>query len=83
MNSNLKKIALSLMSLLFLGIGMSIAQEKNVPLDPEVRYGKLENGMTYYIKHNEKPIERAEFYLINDVGAILETDAQNGLAHFC
>ena len=57
--------------------------EKNVPLDPEVRSGKLENGLTYYIKHNEKTENRAEFYLFNNVGAILETDAQNGLAHFC
>jgi zinc protease len=64
----------------------TIAQEqfkKPVPLDPEVRYGKLENGLTYYIKHNEKTEKRAEFYLANNVGAILETDAQNGLAHFC
>ena len=57
--------------------------KKPVPFDPEVRYGKLENGLTYYIKHNEKTEKRAEFYLSNNVGAILETDAQNGLAHFC
>lgn len=56
---------------------------KSVPLDPEVRYGKLENGLTYYIKHNEKTEKRAEFYLANNVGAILETDSQDGLAHFC
>jgi len=56
--------------------------KQSVPLDPTVRYGKLENGLTYYIKHNQKPENRAEFHLVNNVGAILETDAQNGLAHF-
>ncbi len=53
-----------------------------VPIDPKVRYGQLENGMTYYIRHNEKPKERAEFYIAQNVGAILENDDQNGLAHF-
>lgn len=51
-------------------------------LDSTIRYGKLENGLTYYIKHNKKPQERAEFYIAQKVGAILEEDSQNGLAHF-
>jgi zinc protease len=38
--------------------------------------------MTYYIKHNEEPKERASFYIIQNVGAVLEEDHQNGLAHF-
>lgn len=50
--------------------------------DPNVRYGKLENGLTYYIMHNDKPAQRAEFYLVTNVGAIQETKAQDGLAHF-
>lgn len=53
-----------------------------VPIDPKVRYGKLENGLTYYIRHNEQPKQRAEFYIAQNVGAILENDDQNGLAHF-
>jgi zinc protease len=53
-----------------------------VPLEPEVRYGVLDNGMTYYIRHNEEPKERASFYIIQNVGALLEEDNQNGLAHF-
>jgi len=53
-----------------------------VPLDPEVRSGKLDNGLTYYIRHNEEPKERASFYIIQNVGALLENDSQNGLAHF-
>lgn len=77
---NFLKIALTLC---LLTPGLINAREiKNVPLDPSVRYGKLENGLTYYIKHNEKPENRAEFYLVVDVGAILETDGQDGLAHF-
>ncbi|GAB1416168.1 insulinase family protein [Paludibacter sp.] len=53
-----------------------------VPIDPKVRYGKLDNGLTYYIRHNEKPKQRAEFFIAQNVGAILENDDQNGLAHF-
>lgn len=53
-----------------------------IPLDSEIRYGILENGITYYIRHNEEPKERASFYLVQNVGAILENDNQNGLAHF-
>ena len=53
-----------------------------LPNDPAVRTGKLENGMTYYIRHNEQPAQRAEFYLATDVGAFQESDDQDGLAHF-
>jgi len=52
------------------------------PVDPAARIGKLANGMTYYIRHNEEPKERASFYIIQNVGALLENDDQNGLAHF-
>src|SRR4030043_536685 len=53
-----------------------------VPVDPEIRMGKLENGLTYFIRHNKEPENRASFYIIQNVGAILENDDQNGLAHF-
>ena len=53
-----------------------------IPMDPQVRTGKLPNGMTYYVRHNAEPKERASFYIIQNVGAILENDDQNGLAHF-
>jgi len=53
-----------------------------VPVDPEYRIGKLENGLTYYIRHNTEPAGRASYYIIQNVGAILEKDSQNGLAHF-
>jgi len=55
---------------------------KSAPVDPSIRIGKLANGLTYYIRHNEEPKERASFYIIQNVGALLENDDQNGLAHF-
>lgn len=54
---------------------------KKVPLDSKVRYGVLDNGMTYYIRANELPKDRADFYIVFNVGAILEDDDQDGLAH--
>lgn len=53
-----------------------------IPADKDVRTGKLENGMTYYIRHNEKPKGQADFHILHDVGAIQENDSQQGLAHF-
>ena len=53
-----------------------------IPADEALRFGKLENGMTYYIRHNEKPKGQADFYILHDVGAIQENDDQQGLAHF-
>lgn len=58
------------------------AQMEQLPNDPAVRKGQLDNGMTYYIMHNENPAGRAEFYLSTNVGAIQETPDQDGLAHF-
>ncbi len=54
----------------------------SVPLDSALRTGVLKNGMTYYIRANKEPKDRASFYIIQNVGAILEEDNQNGLAHF-
>ncbi len=53
-----------------------------VPVDPDVRIGKLDNGLTYYIRHNNWPENRAEFYIAQRVGSIQENDDQRGLAHF-
>jgi zinc protease len=55
---------------------------QKLPLDPKLRYGKLPNGMTYYIRHNELPKERAEFYIVQNVGSMQEEENQRGLAHF-
>ena len=55
---------------------------EQLPLDPAVRIGVLDNGMSYYIRHNEKPKGQASFYIYHDVGAVQEDDDQQGLAHF-
>ena len=53
-----------------------------IPDDPKLITGKLENGLTYYIRHNPNPEGCADFYIIHNVGALQEEDNQNGLAHF-
>ncbi len=53
-----------------------------LPHDPNVITGKLDNGLTYYIRHNKKPENKVELRLVVKAGSILENDAQQGLAHF-
>ena len=53
-----------------------------LPVDKNVRIGQLDNGLTYYIRHNKLPENRAEFYIAQKVGSILEEPQQRGLAHF-
>ena len=62
---------------------MTQAQEMPaIPVDADVKIGKLDNGLTYYIRHNAWPEQRAEFYIAQRVGSIQENDEQRGLAHF-
>ena len=78
----MKKLLFSLVAFIF-GVTCVCAQEpQQLPLDPEVRVGVLDNGMTYFIRHNEKPKGQASFYIYHDVGAVQEDDDQQGLAHF-
>ena len=77
----MKRILLSTL-VLALSLTMAAQQPQPLPVDSAVRVGKLENGLTYYIRHNEYPKQRAEFHIAQAVGAILEEDHQNGLAHF-
>lgn len=77
----LNRIVLAVLWLSSIGL-YAQQQVPLIPIDPKVRYGKLENGLTYYIRANQEPKERAEFYIAQNVGAILENDDQNGLAHF-
>lgn len=68
--------------------GLALFAQTNIdenaafPVEDGVIIGKLENGMTYYIRHNEKPKDRAQFWLVVNAGAIQEDADQNGLAHF-
>ena len=58
------------------------APVERLPFDPKLRFGRLDNGLTYYIQHNEIPKGRAEFYLVHNVGSLQEEDHQRGYAHF-
>ena len=53
-----------------------------VPQDSAVRIGRLPNGLTYYIRHNALPEQRADFYIVQKVGSVQEEESQRGLAHF-
>lgn len=55
---------------------------QTLPVDKNVRIGKLDNGLTYYIRHNALPEKRVEFHIAQKVGSILEEPQQRGLAHF-
>ncbi|MGN0202759.1 MAG: M16 family metallopeptidase [Candidatus Cryptobacteroides sp.] len=62
---------------------VSFAQQSQpIPVDPAVRIGKLENGLTYYVRRNVEPAGQANFYIAQKVGSILEEENQRGLAHF-
>lgn len=73
---------LPLLFICLLGYAQQINWNEALPTDSKVLVGKLPNGMTYYLRHNEEPKERASFYIIRNAGALLENDDQDGLAHF-
>ncbi len=71
---------------LFLIVSLAASQEQplsgQLPLDSTLQKGVLDNGLTYYIRHNEEPRDRAELRLVVKAGSILEEESQRGLAHF-
>ena len=75
----LRKIFVVAMMLVALG---SMAQSMPIENDPSVRTGKLANGLTYYIKQNNWPEHRVNFYIAQNVGSLQEEESQRGLAHF-
>lgn len=62
--------------------GQEIKLTTPIPVAPEIKKGKLANGLTYYIRKNSKPEKKVELRLAIKVGSILEADNQQGLAHF-
>ncbi|WP_289758441.1 M16 family metallopeptidase [uncultured Duncaniella sp.] len=83
--SRLMSVLVLLACVLFPGIVRAQGQNpmlQPLPVDTAVRIGKLPNGLTYYIRHNEYPKGQADFYIAQNVGSILEEDNQRGLAHF-
>lgn len=75
----MKKMFLT--GLLFVFVAVSHANV-NLPFDQSIRQGKLTNGLTYYIRHNDQTPHVADFYIAQRVGSILEEKQQRGLAHF-
>ena len=71
-----------ILSVLIITLVTLTVQGQSLPMDPAVRYGKLDNGLTYYISQNPQATEKAEFYIVQRVGSILEEEHQRGLAHF-
>ncbi|UKK48341.1 insulinase family protein [Prevotella sp. E9-3] len=81
----MKKIQFFLAALLLMMVcpsSLFAQQMPPIPVDSDIRMGKLDNGLTYYIRHNAWPEQRAEFYIAQRVGSIQENDDQRGLAHF-
>ena len=68
--------------LLFVGVSATAQTTQPIPVDPALRTGKLDNGLTYYIRHNDYPEKVASFYIAQKVGSVQENDDQRGLAHF-
>ena len=75
----LRKLFAAAMMLVALG---SMAQSMPIENDPSVRTGKLPNGLTYYVKQNNWPEHRVNFYIAQRVGSLQEEESQRGLAHF-
>ncbi|MEO8412645.1 MAG: insulinase family protein [Ginsengibacter sp.] len=70
--------------LLFISSSSLFAQQNltdSLPVDPNVKVGKLSNGLTYYIRQNKKPEQKVELRLVVNVGSILEDESQQGIAH--
>jgi zinc protease len=78
----LKKIFLAAVLMVISSVAMMAQEMPAIPVDEAVRIGKLDNGLTYYIRHNNWPENRAEFYIAQKVGSLQENDDQRGLAHF-
>jgi zinc protease len=78
----MKKNILLLLMVALLSLPVLAQQMPPLPIDPKVRMGKLDNGLTYYIRHNAEPKAQADFYIVQKVGSILEEESQRGLAHF-
>src|SRR5688500_18337878 len=78
----LTSLYLLIFTLLFQAASAQNRLREKIPVDPNVKDGKLSNGLTYYIRKNVKPEKKVELRLVVNAGSILEDDDQQGLAHF-
>ena len=85
-NHSKMKLRKLFVAVALLTTGLVSAQQQmqmpEIPVDDSVRIGKLDNGLTYYLRHNNTPEKKANFYIAQRVGSIQEDDSQQGLAHF-
>ncbi len=76
---------MKLFTLILFFFSSSLFAQQNLkdtlPIDPNVKIGKLSNGLTYYIRQNKKPEQKVELRLVVNAGSILENNNQQGLAH--
>lgn len=77
----IKNIVIALLLLVTAGANAQVP-DMQLPVDKNVRMGKLDNGLTYFIRYNNWPEHRANFYIAQKVGSIQEEESQRGLAHF-
>ena len=75
-------VAVALLTTMMVSAQQQQMQMPEIPVDDSVRIGKLDNGLTYYLRHNNTPEKKANFYIAQRVGSIQEDDSQQGLAHF-
>ena len=80
---NVKRLFIALLLIVAFSTNVMKAQQMPpIPVDDQVRIGKLDCGLTYYIRHNDYPEHRVNFYIAQRVGSIQEEESQRGLAHF-
>ena len=75
-------LRLPLLLVFFLVFAAPVRSQDRIPLDPAITTGTLDNGLSYMIRANDTPDNRAELRLVLNAGSILEDDDQLGLAHF-
>ena len=63
-------------------VSYTIRDGESLPVDPAIVKGKFSNGLTYFIRENQKPENRAQLWLVLNAGSVLEDEDQQGLAHF-
>lgn len=64
------------------GVSQSFNVTQPLPIDNNFKIGKLDNGLTYYIRKAQNPEGHAEFFIVHNVGSLQEMESQRGLAHF-
>lgn len=77
-----KKLSVAVFVLPLSMLAQDVDLSAKIPFDANVKTGVLPNGLTYFIRKNAKPEKKVDLRLVIKAGSILETDAQQGLAHF-